>query len=255
MDQIICLLPLIPMRSEPNHRSEMVSQMLFGEKAVITGFHKEWIEIKTHFDQYQGWVEYRSVRPYDLERSSSEWTLTRKPITTIKKAKSSFLVSTGSEIPTPDKSNRFIMNSETYLLVDDYERSVQNPLNMLIDMAVELLNVPYLWGGRSVFGMDCSGFTQILFKNIGINLPRDAKDQADKGISVGSVKECLPGDLLFFQNDEGSIIHTGIFLPENNIIHASVYVRIDKIDDKGVFNENEKRYTHNLRSIRRIIKL
>jgi gamma-D-glutamyl-L-lysine dipeptidyl-peptidase len=253
MYEIICLIPLIPIRREPNHRSEMISQMLFGEKATILSTNKEWIEIETKFDSYQGWIEQKSASSYKSRLDNIEWTITSKPISIVKRANSSFLISCGSEIPLSEKSNSFILNSETYELVADNDKPIQNPTKKVIEIAYEFINAPYLWGGRSIFGIDCSGFSQILFKNIGITLPRDAKDQAEKGILVGSIKESLPGDLLFFNNENGMIVHVGMLLPHNKIIHSSVYVRVDSVDEHGIYNEKENTYTHNLKVIKRLI--
>ena len=252
MDEIICLIPLIPIRREPNHRSEMISQMLFGEKARIIRNDKEWIEIKTRFDSYQGWIELKAAAPFNSKLIKKEWTLTSKPVSIIKKASTSFLISSGSEIPLPDKSNRFELNSEIYEIEDDYKRPVQTRNKTLIEIAYEFINAPYLWGGRSIFGIDCSGLTQILYKNIGISLPRDAKDQAEKGKTVETINNSMPGDLLFFHNDNGLIVHVGMLLPKNKIIHSSVHVRVDKVDDRGIFNLKENTYTHSLKMIKRL---
>jgi hypothetical protein len=253
MDEIICLIPLIPLRKEPNHRSEMVSQMLFGEKAKIINYCNEWIEIQTLYDSYKGWIEFKSVAPFDPELNKSEWTITSNPISIIKKASYSFLIASGSEIPLPDESNRFELNSETYVIDGSYKRNIRTPHNTLVEIAIEFINAPYLWGGRSIFGIDCSGFTQILYKNIGIVLPRDAKDQARKGVIIGTIKDALPGDLIFFSNENGMIVHVGMLLYENKIIHSSQYVRIDRINEHGIFNEKESIYTHKLAMIRRLI--
>jgi len=253
MDLIISLIPLIPIRKEPNHRSEMVSQMLFGEKAKIISYNKEWVEIETKFDDYRGWIELKSTASYNPKIHDKEWTITSKPISIVKKANRSFLISSGSEIPTPDKSNRFELNSETYEIEGDNKMPIQPPVKTIIEIAYEFINAPYLWGGRSIFGIDCSGFTQILYKNVGISLPRDSKDQAGKGILIESIEDSKPGDLLFFQNDQGLVVHVGMLLPKNKIIHSSVYVRVDKVDDRGIFNLKENMYTHSLKIIKRIL--
>ena len=142
MDFIINLIPLIPIRREPNHKSEMVSQMLFGEKAKIISYSKEWVEIKTQFDSYQGWIELKSAASYD-PKLKDKWTFTSKPISIVKKANSSFLIPSGSEIPMPDKSNRFKLNSETYELDGDYKRLYQPPKKLIIEIAYEFIFAPY----------------------------------------------------------------------------------------------------------------
>jgi len=115
------------------------------------------------------------------------------------------------------------------------------------------LNAPYLWGGRSPFGIDCSGFTQVIYKLNGFKLPRDASQQATIGETLSFIEESESGDLAFFDNEEGNIIHVGIMLENNNIIHASGKVRIDKIDHQGIFNSETNTYSHRLRLIKKIL--
>jgi hypothetical protein len=145
MDEIICLIPLIPIRREPNHKSEMVSQMLFGEKAEITNYSKEWIEIKTKFDSYHGWIEGKAVAPFHSKQNESEWTITSSPVTKVKKTNNSFLIPSGSEIPVPDKSNHFKLNAETYEIDDNYQRIIQTPQKTIVEIAYEFINAPYFW--------------------------------------------------------------------------------------------------------------
>jgi len=110
-----------------------------------------------------------------------------------------------------------------------------------------------LWGGRSPFGIDCSGFTQMVYKLCGMPLKRDAWMQAEQGQDIHLLDETQPGDLAFFDNEEGRIIHVGILTTKNRIIHASGKVRLDSIDHQGIFNSETKRYTHNLRLLKRLI--
>ena len=111
-----------------------------------------------------------------------------------------------------------------------------------------------MWGGRSPFGLDCSGFTQIIYKMIGIRIPRDASEQVNIGRALSFVDEALPGDLAFFDDEEGNIVHVGIIWKRNKIIHASGKVRIDNVDQFGIFNVDLKRYTHKMRVMKNIIE-
>ena len=129
--------------------------------------------------------------------------------------------------------------------------SDKSDITRLLEHAYMYLNSPYLWGGRSPFGIDCSGFTQIVFKLCGIVLQRDARLQAEHGTTINLIEESKPGDLAFFDNAEGKISHVGIIIPGNQIMHASGRVRIDKIDHQGIYNEELKGYSHNLRVIKR----
>jgi len=123
----------------------------------------------------------------------------------------------------------------------------------LLELAMVFRNAPYLWGGRSPFGIDCSGLTQVLYKMVGLNIKRDAYQQAEQGQTLSFVEESDVGDLAFFDNDEGQIIHVGMLLGGNSILHASGKVRVDKLDHQGIFNVDTGRYSHKLRLIRRII--
>ena len=123
----------------------------------------------------------------------------------------------------------------------------------LINNALIFLNAPYLWGGRTPFGIDCSGFTQIVYRLQGINIPRDAHQQAEVGNTLSFIEESQEGDLAFFDDSEGEITHVGIIMNNNNIIHASGKVRIDKLDQQGIFNIEKKIHTHKLRIIKSIV--
>jgi cell wall-associated NlpC family hydrolase len=125
---------------------------------------------------------------------------------------------------------------------------------VLIDQALKYFNAPYLWGGRSPLGIDCSGFVQVIYKMVGYALPRDASQQVHCGTSLSFVEETKPGDLAFFDDEEGRIVHVGIIWEKHKIIHASGKVRIDNVDQFGIYNLETKRYTHQMRVMKRIIK-
>jgi hypothetical protein len=168
----------------------------------------------------------------------------------------SFLVVAGSSLPFyKSASNSFRIGSETYTIQGDKILPVKkNVRNVLIENALKYFNSPYLWGGRSPFGVDCSGLSQILYKMIGIQIPRDAGQQALMGENITFVEEAQPGDLAFFDNEDGKIVHVGIIWEKNKIIHASGKVRIDNIDHFGIFNIDTGRYSHQMRLMRRIIQ-
>ena len=127
------------------------------------------------------------------------------------------------------------------------------PKGNLIPTAFMYLNAPYLWGGKTPFGIDCSGLTQMVYKLNGYKLPRDASQQATEGEPLSFIEESEPGDLAFFDNDEGNIIHVGLIMENNYIIHASGKVRIDRLDHLGIYNAETNRHTHKLRVIKKYV--
>ena len=129
----------------------------------------------------------------------------------------------------------------------------QKPKSDLVKTAFMYLNAPYLWGGKTPFGIDCSGFTQMVYKLNGYSLLRDASQQATQGEALSFIEESEAGDLAFFDNDEGVITHVGIIMEDNYIIHSSGKVRIDRLDHLGIFNPDTQRHTHKLRVIKKYI--
>lgn len=249
----ICNLPVIAMRAQPSEKSEMVSQILYGETYDIYDTQSKWALIHTHFDAYEGWISINQLEqiPEPIENNNQTkrekilTSLTGKIITT---DKNNLLISFGSSLqidPLTGFNHDTIVEGEFHE-VETFKR------DHLISYAHKLLGVPYLWGGRSVFGMDCSGFSQIIFKASGYRLMRDASLQANQGITVNFIQEAEPGDLAFFDNEEGQIVHVGILSDNKTVIHASGCVRIDSIDHHGIFNEKLGKYTHHLRIIKRI---
>jgi gamma-D-glutamyl-L-lysine dipeptidyl-peptidase len=248
MNRIICLLPIVPIRSEPSHRSEMISQLLFGEKGKILQETDEWIEITTEFDHYTGWLEKKSIEPFDAKFSENTWQINTEPLLKFETKNSSMIIPAGAEFPTPDEGGKFFINDTEFKL--DLTKIKKS--ESLVKTALLFENAPYLWGGKSIMGMDCSGFVQIIYKILGIQLPRDAKDQAEMGSLIANIEESKTGDLCFFSNDADKIIHVGIVIEPFKIIHSSGKVRIDNIDNKGIKSTSTAKYTHCLKYIKRI---
>lgn len=257
----ICNQSIVPCRAEASHRSEMVTQLLFGESFTIVEETEEWTHILIAYDEYDCWIsnkQYQSIKEDTFKRLQNETQpLSTEPVQLIqdKKTNTFFPIVAGSLLP-------FLTNKEIQLENSVYEFSGESILpdtqhisrNKIIATARPYLNSPYLWGGRSFFGIDCSGFTQIVFKLNGFKLPRDASQQALLGIPLSFVEEAQTGDLAFFDNEEGKITHVGIVLDDNKIIHASGKVRIDKLDHYGIFNVDTKKYSHHLRVIKRVLQ-
>lgn len=214
-----CTVAVFPLRAEASHRSEMVSQILYGEKYEVLETAGDWQRIRLVFDNYEGWVE---AVPGGEVSDQKENAVTLP-----------FIVENGRVLP-----------------MGSLAEQSQPPAPGITETAQSLLNAPYLWGGRTFMGIDCSGFTQVVFKANGIALPRDAYQQANTGIPV-DLESSRAGDLAFFTNHKGKVSHVGILLPDGKIIHASRFVRIQKITREGIVDE-EGRRTHELSDVRRI---
>ena len=252
----ICNLSIIPLRIEPDDSSEMVSQVLFGEQFKVLEMRKKWIKIRLTFDNYEGWldnkqfIEITEETYLDLKNNNNH--LAAELIDFATDDKQQFLtIPIGANLPFY-KNQKLNVNGATY----KYDGAIFNQKkekDAIIEMAYKFLNAPYLWGGKTPFGIDCSGFTQMVYKLCGYQLLRDASQQATQGEVLSFIEESEPGDLAFFDNNEGQITHVGIVMNDNYIIHAHGKVRIDRIDHSGIFNVDTQKHSHKLRVIKKII--
>ena len=245
MQLLKCELGTIPMRKEPTDRSEMISQMIFGETAELLDQNEKWMMVRTQFDHYEGWVDKKQLVACQDEQQSTMITSLFAQITDGHESK---VIPAGSYIDL--SHSKFEMKSgEIGTSLEYHNDSLEKTARMF-------LGSPYLWGGRTFAGIDCSGFTQIVFKLHGKKIRRDAWQQSEQGEAVTFIEEAQSGDLAFFDNADGKIIHVGIiFRTKNNdieIIHASGKVRCDALDHQGIFKRETGEYTHQLRIIKRI---
>ncbi|MEK7720395.1 MAG: C40 family peptidase [Bacteroidota bacterium] len=255
-------LSIVPVRTDPSETSEMCTQILFGEHYSILDENKKWCKVRLFFDGYEGWIDQKMINEISektfLKLSQQQFIVTKNPFNIVQPAKGygNFLIVAGSSLPFYKSSNNsFKIGKESYTIQGDRILPVKkNIRNILIENALKYFNSPYLWGGRSPFGVDCSGLSQILYKMIGLQIPRDAGQQALIGENITFMEETLPGDLAFFDNEEGEIVHVGIIWEKNKIIHSSGKVRIDNIDHFGIYNIDTNRYSHQMRLMRRIIQ-
>jgi len=252
----ICNLSIVPLRIEPSDSCEMVSQVLFGEHFKIIEKRKKWSKIRISFDNYEGWVDNKQFDEiseelyFNLEKSES--TLSNELIEIAADKNNNFTtVPLGSNLPFY-LNQSFSINNNNYTFEGNTVSNKQ-PKELIIDIAYQYLNAPYLWGGKTPFGIDCSGFTQMVYKLCGYKLLRDATQQATQGEVLSFIEESEPGDLAFFDNNEGDIIHVGIIMKDNYIIHAHGKIRVDRLDHSGIFNTDTHKHTHKLRVIKKII--
>lgn len=250
----ICNLALIPLRFEPNDRSETVSQVLFGEHFEVIEDLKQWSKIRLHYDGYEGWIDSKQYQPI----SETEYHQLSQEVIVLNSDLVEYITAPGNLLmPVPlGVSLSFLLHNEINTNNFDFEGMRVSGIKAkenLIPTSFMYLNSPYLWGGKTPFGIDCSGFTQMVYKLNGYYLPRDAAQQAAQGEALSFIEESEPGDLAFFDNEEGNIIHVGIIMENNYIIHASGKVRLDRLDHLGIYNAETNRHTHKLRVIKKYI--
>lgn len=236
----------------------MVTQILFGETFSILEERGNWLLVCMHIDNYEGWIDKKQSMPVSDEfiektKESSNHIITEKTAVCYCKNDSTYLLlGKGSRLPLSTGST-FHLGHKVYTTISKTKAIPKKfSVSKVAATAVEYMNVPYLWGGRSIMGVDCSGLVQIVYHMCGLDLPRDASQQALIGNAIDFVDEALPGDLAFFDNLAGEIIHVGIIIEPGKILHASGQVKIDKIDHNGIFSQEQGSYTHSLRIIKRL---
>ncbi len=254
-----CNLSVAPCRKEASDKSEMVTQLLFGEYFEILESYKSWILVRSGIDKYEGWMDTKQYLPIRqdtyqiLKKGKLRCTADIIGVMRDETAGISYPVPIGCLLHDNTDNGDFSIGKSTFR----YQGNIVEPSGKierkgLVEDAYTFLNTPYLWGGRTPLGIDCSGFTQMVFRLNGFNLPRDAWQQAQIGDTLTFPEEAQPGDLAFFDNKEGRITHTGIVLDKARIIHASGKVRIDKLDHIGIFNTEMNGYSHNLRVLKKV---
>ncbi len=257
MPSVICPLSIVPVRKEPNDRAELVTQWLFGETAEVLERTDKWSRVRFDHDGYEGWVDNKQLADCATPNFDPDLRVIDQT-SIVDLGERQVLLPYGSVVPFYEDGT---------ILWDGHRIPVQAVTNHrpeleradLMEFYLHpFLGAPYLWGGRTPSGVDCSGLTQMLFILMGIYLPRDASEQAEEGDPVELLDLSEPGDLAFFENEEGNIVHVGVILTRNEegdlrIAHASGRVRIDKLDQQGIYNAEDGKYSHQLRMVRRVL--
>jgi len=261
----ICHLGIIPMRKENSHQSEMVSQLLYGECYKIVEKRKNWVKIRLEWDGYEGWIDQNQLNKISRESFDKITQSTLKISTDLVN-----YITTEENLLFPVLIGSDLRGLKTlrHRFEGEFERPKKSKKS-LISTAYLFLNAPYLWGGKTLLGIDCSAFTQMVYKIKlgidcsaftqmvykinGVKLSRDADQQSLQGQTLSFIEESEAGDLAFFDNAEGKITHVGLLLENHHIIHASGTVRIDRIDQSGIFNVETQSHSHKLRFIKKMM--
>ena len=244
----LCNHSIVGLRREPSDRSELTSQLLYGELFKVLEHRKKWSKIRLSFDKYEGWIDnkqFQWIEKSDYSRLSSQDEIFCADLVN--------LITDANKKLQPIVLGSILNATATLNHHFDGERLIgKKNKEQLIETALMYLNAPYLWGGKTPFGIDCSGFTQMVYRLNGLKLMRDASEQSKQGDALSFIEESSPGDLAFFDNKEGAIIHVGIIMENNHIIHAHGKVRIDLLDHTGIYNVDHRIHSHNLRVIKSI---
>lgn len=225
-------LACIPLRAQPSHRSELVNQLLYGETYQILKQHEEWYYLQCRHDQYEGWMAAHQYHACSADQWAADW----KGVVTV-----------ASQWDATRRQQLYLGSPRSEPLPSEWLQ--KTPIERAYAAAESLLYAPYLWGGRTQAGIDCSGLMQVAYRAGGWLLPRDASQQVQEGQAV-AWGEQQRGDLAFFENAKGTITHVGMVLDEDLILHASGWVRMDYLSEKGIWHRTEQ--THHLADIRRL---
>ena len=233
----ICHLSIIPIRKDSTSKSELVSQLIYGELFKVLESNEKWFFIECIDDKYKGWInhsQFKEISDHDLKK--------------VLKIKAKYLNNLTAEIETENGTMSIIIGSKisSCFILNHKLKTRTNSKNSIIENSFKFLNSPYLWGGRTPYGIDCSGFTQQVYKLNGFQLSRDANQQVLQGKEI-ILEDAKPGDLAFFGED--GISHVGIIMHSNKIIHAFGSVRIDDLNQNGIINSISNKLTHKLKKI------
>lgn len=262
----IVLHSVVPVRAEAREGAEQNTQMLFGELCEIINpasetTNERWRHVRLDADGQEGWVDAKMVTPMEDKEYHAYKKAYKKAALVAFPMAYAVSENNGQTVPltagtglTNYKEGRFEVLGVGFHI--DPTMVITKPLelneNNLLQTVRFFLNVPYLWGGKNALGMDCSGFTQIIMSLFGKHLLRNASEQDTQGQPIGELSEAKAGDLVFFDHQDGKISHVGIVIDPERVIHCSGRVKVEKLDETGIYSAEQNQYTHHLVCIKRL---
>ncbi len=256
----LSLHSVVPVRTESREGAEQSTQMIFGELCTVLEQKPRWDRVKLNLDGQEGWVDEKMITPMSDDEYRSYFEALSSAAMVVFPMAYAVSENNGQTIPltagtrlTHYKDGRFEVLGVGFRIdpslvrVQPYEMNQEN----LLQAVRFFLNIPYLWGEKNAMGMDCSGFTQTVMGLFGKHLLRNASEQVTQGEAVASLKEAQAGDLVFFDHEDGKISHVGIVIDSERVIHCSGRVKVEKLDETGIYSAEKGEYTHNLVAIRR----
>jgi len=246
----ICQLAVCPVRSAATDEAEIVTQLVFGDYVTVLENGNPWVKVKNNADGYEGWMDFKQLKFITasgfLNGTKQPPIVVGNPQLELEGPFGPLTIFLGASLPHFD-SEKCTIGTDIYTLKNKLFVAKQTDI---VALGKAYLNAPYLWGGKSLFGIDCSGLTQNIFKAVGIQVPRDASEQVKHGETI-KWKDRAANDVVFYTTSSSRVTHVGILVNKNDIIHAHGRVRIDKCDEKGIYNAEQKKYTHAHHSIKR----
>ncbi|HMQ46077.1 MAG TPA: NlpC/P60 family protein [Saprospiraceae bacterium] len=258
MEYRICSASVVPLRSGASHRSELASQLLFGELVeVLEKKGKQWVKVRCETDNFVAWVadnQLKPITPSEFDRYRKHFAFCLDLFQPILAQSYGIPITLGARLPDFD-GIRFALENSVYTFSGQavFPRDIRNPAEFILKIARKYLFAPHFQGGRSPLGIDSAGLIQLLYSLVNIPLPRLVEQQVFLGRPVDFIDQVRPGDVAFFENRQGRIIHCGLILSAQEVLHAYGSVRIDPLDHFGIYNSEAGRYTHFLRVVRRFL--
>lgn len=252
-----CALSCIPVRKTPDLVSEMISQVLFAESFEVLETQSRYLRVRLAYDNYEGWIDSRQVtalsdRDFEWLQDDGHHAIAADPMCAASNGKRSLSLVRGTRLPGYG-DGKFVLPDETWWCRGAVHQKPHLDLEDFQETVGAYEHTPYLWGGRSSYGIDCSGLVQMAYGAFGVKLPRDSSQQRECGQAIEALFDTKPGDLAFFGSSLDGSSHVGIVMPDQRIMHASASVRLDPLHSDGIHHAETDELTHVFKCYRRVV--